>query len=183
MHTTQHQGANWIHSLNLWQNIIPKVDQIVGDIKCIILACNLCTVIMPYINLHKLHDFNKIHNTNVLNLNHLNESMQWFKQGHEVMETKHNLNTMQYNNGGLCYITYKLICPHLHDDGLVFCQHLFRKRHWQPTYIHISKDLQCFHIQQNINPFKFKNLFSKLRKVKIYFNNQLLNVVYQWLGR
>jgi hypothetical protein len=29
-----------------------------------------------YINLHKLHGFNKIHNVNVLSLNHLDKSMQ-----------------------------------------------------------------------------------------------------------
>jgi len=73
-------------------------------------------------------------------------SRAWFKQGHEVMEAKHNFNMEQWGDVGLGYITHKLIYPYLHDEGLVFCQHLFIGENIDNWCI--VKDFQCFHIQQ-----------------------------------
>ncbi len=55
----------------------------------IILECDInCTIIMSYINLHQFHNFNKIHNINVLSLNYLDKPMEQLKQRQEMKPSK-----------------------------------------------------------------------------------------------
>jgi hypothetical protein len=46
--------------------------------------------------------------------------MQQFKQGHDTMQTKKNLNIKQSGDVGIGNLTCLSICPHLHNEWLVF---------------------------------------------------------------
>lgn len=78
--------------------------------------------------LHQVHNFNKIHNKNVLSLNYLDKPMEQLKQGQETMEAKQNPNIKQCSDIGIGNITCILICPHLHIERFVCYQHPLHKR-------------------------------------------------------